>query len=313
MDHGALARLAADQHGVLSLAQAHSLGATDDQVRRRVEDGVWWRVHDGVFRIGGAPVTYQQELLAGCLAIGPEAAASHRAAAVLHGLLSYSQRPLEVTTTRLRSPERDGVIAHRLADLRPRWVTEVDGVAVTTVARTLVDLGAVAAPRTVEAALDKALGRRLVTYRDARDAMRAVARKGRRGVGTIRRLLDARIGEVLPAGVLEARMATLFRRTGLPEPRAEYVVTDEHAGFVAVVDFAYPERRLAIEVDGYEFHSSLQAVDYGNARDRLLASAGWLPAHFSWGDVERREERVVDDLRQLLRTRPPVFGTLSGA
>jgi len=146
---------------------------------------------------------------------------------------------------------------------------------------------------TVEAALDRAAGRRLVTYRDVRDAMLAVARQGRRGVGTIRRLLEDRVGHAFPAGVLEARMASLLRNAGLPCAIPEHTVTDEHGGFIAVVDFAYPSRRIAIEVDGYEFHSSPKAVDHGNARDRLLLAAGWRPLHFSWNEVEHHPDRVA--------------------
>ena len=168
----------------------------------------------------------------------------------------------------------------------------------TTVARTLVDLGAVASSRTVEAALDRAVGRKLVTYREVRDAMRAVARQGRRGVGTIRRLLEARVGEALPAGVFEATMTSLLRVAGLPPPASEYTVTDDHGGFIGVVDFAYPDRRLAIEVDGYEFHSSPTAVADRNQRDRLLIDVGWRTLHYSWAEVEHRPTEVGADIRR---------------
>jgi Protein of unknown function (DUF559)/Transcriptional regulator, AbiEi antitoxin len=295
--------IADDQLGVVSFAQLETSGLSRRQIERSLESGLLERLHVGVFRVRGAPATHAQRLLAACLAIGPEAAASHRAAATMHGLLNYAKPPVEVTTNRLRSPEIESVVAHRLADLHDRWVVSMDGVRVTTVARTLVDLGAVASPATVEAALDRAAGRRLVTYRDARDAMRAVARQGRRGVGTIRRLLDARVGEVLPVGVLAARMATLLRDAGLPELVAEHLVTDMHGGFIAVVDFAFVDQRVAIEVDGYEFHSSPKAVAHDNARDRLLITAGWRPLHFSWSDVEHRPHRVVDEILGTLNHR----------
>jgi hypothetical protein len=304
MDRTHMGTLADTQLGVVAVDQLQGLGVTRRQLQGLVALGALDRIHEGVYRVRGAPRTYEQSLVAACLAIGPEAAASHRAAAVLHGLLAYRERPVEVTTTRMRSPERDGVVVHRLADLHERWVELVDGTRTTTVARTLVDLGAVASPRTVEAALDRAAGRKLVTYRDVRDAMIAVARKGRRGVGTIRRLLEVRIGQVVPAGVFEARMSSLLLRAELPEAVPEYVVTDQHGGFVAVVDFAFPERRLAIEVDGYEFHSSPEAVADRNARDRLLAAESWFAAHFDWHDVEHHGDRVADEIRHLLRERP---------
>jgi uncharacterized protein DUF559 len=291
------------QLGIVTYAQLRARGMTRRQIERSLESAVLERLHLGVFRIRGAPVTYSQQLVAAGLAVGPEAAASHRAAATLHELLSFREPRVEVTTNRSRSPEVEGVVVHRLADLRERWVQLVGGVRVTTVARTLVDLGAVASPQTVETALDRATGRRLVTYRDVRDAMRAVARQGRRGVGTIRPLLDERIGRVLPAGVLAARMESLLRNAGLPRAVSEHVVTDEHGGFIAVADFAWPDRRLVVEVDGYEFHSTPKAVDHDNARDRLLLAAGWMPLHFSWNEVERHPERVAQEILGTLNTR----------
>jgi hypothetical protein len=298
VDIGSIGRLASKQHGVVSYDQLVARGMTPRQIERRVDNGSFERVHLGVMRLLGAPESYAQRLVAGYLAIGPEAAASHRAAACVHELLRYGDPPVEVTTIRRRSPEVSGVVVHRLMDLHQRWVVEIDGVRVTTVARTLVDLGAVASRRTVEAALDRAAGRKLVTYREVRDAMLAVARQGRRGVGTIRSLLDARIDEVIPAGVFSARMATVLRGTGLPRAVPEYTVLDEHGGFVAVVDFAYPEKRLAIEVDGYEFHSSPRAIRVRNQRDRMLSSIGWLALHFDWGEVERRPHEVASAIRR---------------
>jgi len=300
----AIGALAAAQHGVFSTAQAIAHGLTHRQILRRVHAGEWERVHVGVYRISGAPVTYLQSLRAACLAIGPEAAASHRAAAVLHGVLTYREPPVEISTTRLRSPLRERVTVHRLADLESRWVTTVNSVPTTTVARTLVDLGSVARSTTVEAAFDRAIGRRLVTVRAVRDALVAVARPGRHGVGPLRPMLEARLASSLPAGVAEARLASLLRKANLPPAVPECEVLDEHGGFVAVVDFGYPGQRLAVEIDGYEAHSTLRSFQHDRARDRLLSSVGWLAIHFTWWEVDRREPHVAAEIRlQLARRR----------
>jgi len=303
MDRRTVGTVAATQHAVITFDQLLELGMPPHHAQRFIDEGFLERVHAGVFKVRGAPWTYEQRLVAVCLAIGPEAAASHRAAATVHHVLRYKEPPVEVTTTRLRSPELEGVTVHRLSDLDERWVTVVNGVRVTTVARTLVDLGAVAALSTVEAALDRAAGVKLITYRGVRDAMIAVARQGRRGVGKIRRLLDARIGEVIPAGVLNARMQSLLRQAGLPRLEVEYVVRDAHGGFLAVVDFASPEHLLALEVDGYEFHSAPKALHDRNVRDRLLADDGWLTLHFDWHELDRQDPRVADQIRRQLRHR----------
>jgi predicted transcriptional regulator of viral defense system len=142
--HHEIAQLASSQLGLVRHAQAVELGMTERQIRYRVESGLWERVSLGVVRLRGAPQSREQALLAACFAIGPEAAVSHRSAATVLGLLRYRESLIEVTTTRRRSPEVRGVTVHRLADLHPRWVEAVDGIPTTTVARTLVDIGAVA-------------------------------------------------------------------------------------------------------------------------------------------------------------------------
>ena len=303
MDERAIGALARVQFGLISLDQVRRCGGSRDHAGRRVTTGLWERLHDGVFRITGAPTSYEQAVVAACLAIGVEAAASHRTAATLHGLLTFREPPVEVTTNRRRSPELVGVVVHRMADLNPRWVGERSGVSVTSAARTLVDLGAVCRPRTVEAALDRAIGRRLVTLRDVRDALVAVARQGRRGVGVLRPFLDERLGVAAPAGVMEARMSSLLQRAGIQGALQEYLVTDKHGGFVAVVDFAFPDAHLVVEVDGYEAHVPLAAFRDGKVRDRLLIAADWLPLHFSWREVDRQAPRVAADIRRELRRR----------
>lgn len=312
MSDRALAAIARTQHGLLTLAQATEGGLTTTAVQCRLDRGRWERMHDGVYRVAGIPTSYRQRALAACLGIGREAAVSHRAAAVVHDLLRYRDPPTEVTTTRLRSPELDGVVVHRLADLHPSWVADVDGLPVTTVARTLVDLGAVAGLRTVEAALDRAIGLRKATLREVRHAMIAVARRGRHGVGKIRRLLEARGVAAVPSGIFEARMASLLRNADLPSAIPEHVVRDEHDGFVAIVDFAYPDARLAIEVDGYEEHAALRAFTSGHQRDRLLLDAGWEALHFTWDEVDGHPETVATEIWRHLHRRGAVWTTGSG-
>jgi hypothetical protein len=173
------------------------------------------------------------------------------------------------------------------------------------VARTLVDLGAVTRPATVGAAFDRAKGRALVTPREVRHAMRAVARQGRRGVGTVRLVLAKEREGELPSGVAEARMASLIRDAGLPGPVPEFTVTDEHGGLLAVVDFAYPDRRLAIEVDGYEAHSPRAAFRKDRSRDRLLAEVDWLALHYTWPEVDARLPHVASEIARHYRRRAP--------
>jgi hypothetical protein len=302
VNENGIIEVASRQHALVTWDQALDRGFTPTTIQRRVELGRWERMQLGVFRVAGAPESYEQRLLAACLAIGPLAAVSHRAAAMLHGLLTFSTPPIEVTTTRARSPELRGDAAvHRLADLTPESVTAVAEVPCTSVARTLVDLGAVCSPSTVEAAVDRALGRHVVTIVDLEAVVREVGRKGRRGVGTMRKVLANRRGDDRPAGVLEARMLSLLRQSGLPEPRPEYEIRGQRGEFVARVDFAYPGVKLAIEVDGFEPHTALDVFRDDRKRQNRVMALGWTMLRYTWSEVDGRAPMVADGIARQLR------------
>jgi hypothetical protein len=302
-----VAKIAADQHGLVTWEQALGAGVH----RRSIEDHVarhrWQRVHEGAYRIAGAPRTWRQDLLAGCLAIGGRVAVSHRAAATAAGVLPTAFDGVELTVVYARNPAPRGVIVHRLADLTERWIEMRDGIPCTTVARTLVDLGAVVPLGVVARALDRAVGRKLVTLGEVRRALDTVARKGRRGVGVMRTLLDERGVGTDPAGVFEARMAALLRAHGLPPADAEHEVRDERGLFLGRVDFAYPALALAIEVDGYESHVTLDAFRHDRARQNDLVEAGWTVLRFVWRDVDRMHPSVAS---RIARTHARLLGSV---
>jgi hypothetical protein len=291
--------VAAAQHGLLTREQAVAMGVRRQQLEYRLGDRTLVPVHEGVYRFAAAPVTHEQSLLAACFGAGHLSAVSHRAAADVHGI--WSTRDLvEVTVTRERAPELHGVTVHRIADLSERWIVHVDAVPVTTPARTLVDLGAVLPLGSVGPALDRALGRKLVSLAEVRAALDAVARKGRAGAGVIRRLLDERQRGSSGVGVLALRLQSVMRRYGIPDPVPEYTVLDEHGGFVGRVDFAYPELQYAIEADGYEAHSTPRAFQHDRARQNDLVDLGWTVHRFTWTDVDRRAGLVANRILHVL-------------
>jgi predicted transcriptional regulator of viral defense system len=292
-----ITQLAESQHGLISRAQALELGLSAEAIQRRLSCGRWTAIHEGVYRVGGSVASLAQSRLAAVLAVGPVAAVSHRAAADVWGLWWSNPPMIEITTTRDQSPELDGVAVHRMADLHPRWITAVDGMPVTTVARTLVDLGAVMPAKRVAMCVDRALGRALVSATEIETARRAVARQGRRGAGVIRRVLAPRLGREPVAGVFEARMARLLSDQGLPEAVPEYEVRTALGTFVARVDFAYPELKLAIEVDGLEAHSSIDAFRHDRARQNALVAEGWTVLRFTWTEVDRGSAAVGHTIR----------------
>jgi len=300
------------QHALITLDQARAEAMTARAARHQIDMGRWVRSHVGVYRVAGAPASWRQDLMAACLAAGDGAMASHRSAARLWGLIG--EELLEVSMPRPGCHRLAGVVVHRSTDLHTTRALHCDGIPVTPPARTLVDLGAVVHQRVVEWALGVALGRQLVTADDLRSTLDAVGRKGRRGAGVLRRLLESTSdGELGSESVLEARMWRVCRDHGLPAPVGQHEV---RAGrrFVGRVDFAYPDVRLAIEVDGYESHSSLGAFRQDRARQNELVAAGWTVLRFTWHDVTRQPERVATSITRVLGALDPhVPGALGDA
>lgn len=293
-----LSALAESQHGLLSKEQAARAGLVDHQVKHQLTTGRWVVVHDNVYRLAGAPESVSQRRMAAVLAIGSLSAVSHRAAAEMHGIWNSTPPTVEISTTRAHSPELDGVhVVHRLEDLHERWVTAVDGIPCTTIARTLVDLGAVLPEREVARCLDRALGRTLVTVAAVERARSAVARRGRRGAGVIRRVLAPHLACEPVAGVFEARMARLLAEHGLPAVVPEHEVWTDGGAFVARVDFAYPQLRLAIEVDGFAAHSGVDAFRRDRSRQNALVAAGWTVLRFTWTEVDGGAPHVASTIR----------------
>src|SRR4051794_18426125 len=149
---GRIGALAARQHGVVSLAQLVALGLSRDAVYRRARAGQLHRVHTGVYAVGHTRLTQRGRWMAAVLAGGEGAALSHRSAASLRGLLAV-RGPTHVTVPRtLRN--RDGIQFHAQS-LQFDELTEYDGIPVTTVARTLLDIAATE-PRELERAFNEA-------------------------------------------------------------------------------------------------------------------------------------------------------------
>jgi len=104
-------------------------------------------------------------------------------------------------------------------------------------------------------------------------------------------------------------MLTLLRVRGVPSPIAQHTVLDGHGQFVGVVDFAFPEMKYAIEVDGYESHAGLREFRHDRVRQNELVDLGWTVHRFTWNEVDRLSSRVADRVRlrhhQLLGTLKP--------
>ncbi|HET9442421.1 MAG TPA: DUF559 domain-containing protein [Acidimicrobiales bacterium] len=295
----ALTRVAAVQHALVTTAQCRRLGIAASTT------GVWVRrgwlewVQPHVLRVAGSPETFEQQLLGAVLGAGPGAAASHRAAAFLWGLVE--EAPAEVVVPYRRNPRLRDVAVHRSRD----GIAAVhrQGIPVTSPMRALVDLAAVEA-EAVEDALDRGLAARLFTVASVESELAGLGRPGRTGGGRLRVVLQRRaLGAAVPDGLLEPRFARLLRRHRLPAAVFQHPVRWRGRDFR--IDFAYPAQRIAVEVDGYEKRSTPEAFQHDTERQTALATLGWTVLRFTWADVVDRPAYVASTLFTVLVERHP--------
>lgn len=273
--HEIMARIAAEQHGVVQRDQARRAGLTKAQIETQLRVGAWVRVDEGVFRSAAIPQTLESRLMAACLTGGEVVAASHRSAAELLGLPGRSRSIVEITCCRWGRSHRKGIVVHESLALEEQDVTSVRGIPTTTVERTLLDLGAVRGYLTVQMAFDRAVGAGMTTWTRTNDALMRLARSGRPGVTKLRAALRARANTAVPESEQETALLALLIANGLPEPLPQYSIVDGSGAFIARVDAAYPGSRIAIEYDSDLYHSDRNALARDNLRRNRLIAAGW--------------------------------------
>lgn len=291
-----LASLAEHQHAVFDVPLLDHLGFSPDQRRSRVERGLWIPMFRGVYRLAGAPVTWMSTLCAAVLAGRPPAAAAMRSAASLWAIDGGDRRLQELMCPRWRRERSPTLIVHETKDLDERDLTVVHGIRVTTVERTLLDLGAVRHPLTVERALETALREELTTLPELRSTLRRRGKRGRNGAGVLRNLLDQRDPDRrLTESTMEMRLLQVLRAHGLPEPVTQFEIRDG-GRFVARVDAAYPDLRIALEYESFAWHSAREAIVKDNARRNAVVGAGWAPIAVTWADLKSGGQHVCDEI-----------------
>jgi very-short-patch-repair endonuclease/predicted transcriptional regulator of viral defense system len=290
-----LARHAAALHAVASTAELRALGLSAGGIHRRVRNGRLHPIHRGVFAIGHPRLTREGRWRAAVLACGPDAALSVRAAGALWRVRPSSRARIDVTTPHRGRRGPAGIDLHRVRRLAPEDVTVVDGIPVTTLARTLVDLAEVVDEQGLARAVHEAEVLRII---DVRAVRLAIARaNGRRRVGALAAVLDRAEPVVMTRSELERRMHDLCRAAGLPRP----LINEPVEGFV--VDFLWRDARLIVETDGAATHLTRRAFEADRARDVQLTLAGYRVVRFTFRQVRDEPERVAAALRGLLSGR----------
>jgi predicted transcriptional regulator of viral defense system len=282
-----LAERAARQHGVVARWQILRDGFSRQMVERRIGRTLH-PVYRGVYAVGHPELAPRGRLTAAALVGGPGSAVSHRSAAEMWGMLEGPSAMIHITAPgRGAAAQRPGLVVHRSARL-PRTV--VDGIPVTTPARTLVDLAATAPRRLVDRAVAGAERQRVFDLQAVKAEM--LRRPGARVLtAAIAHLDDAPTNEEL-----EVRFLELCARHGIPRPEVNAPVGR------FTVDFLWRDQRVAVETDGMATHGTATAAVADRRRDAALTRAGIRSQRFTWHQVTRAGEEAdtVATVRALL-------------
>lgn len=300
--------LARPHAGVVSRRLLREAGWSPSQIDRAVNLGALHRLGRGVYRTAGAPVSRSAARHAAILLLGHDAVIAGRSAAELHGFADPRPGPIEVLVPHhLRAPEhaRELVRVRRTRSLPQAHRTDVDGLGVTTPPRTLLDLAARMSRDRVLESTAAALRSGVTTAAEI-DAL-LTARPRVAGRGRLRQALAVLEGDgALARSGVEVVALDALIAGGLPRPVVAHRVHDAAGRLLAEVDLAYPAHRLAIEIDGYRWHSSPAAKRADEARQNHLVMAGWTVLRFSAGDVRHRPHELVATVRATLATLPLV-------
>jgi very-short-patch-repair endonuclease len=291
-----LADLAERQYGVVTYRQMRELGLSNGHIHRASKASRLRRLHRGVYAVGHKRLSRHGICLAATLTCGEGTLLSHRSAAWLWGFLpSFPSEP-EVTVPS-RGHRRHGIRVHRTAGMPDHDYTTLEGVPVTSAARTLYDSAGVVSARDRSRAVDRA------KRTGQLDLVELDAILARRGHTVEARLLRQALTLYRKPVFDRARSELLFlealEEEGLPLPRFNCWVEKWE------IDAYWEAERFAVEVDGWESHSSREAFESDRLRQEEMKLAGIDCIPISARRIEMEPRQVAQNLRVLLTRRRP--------
>jgi very-short-patch-repair endonuclease len=292
-----IAAVAERQYGVVSRLQLRECGLKESAIDRRLRAGRLHQLHPAVYSVGHKLIPREGRWMAAVLTSGPDAVLSHWSAAALWMIRPNARTRVDVTVPhRSRSSDR---IRRHISQLPADERTVEEGIPVTTVPRTILDLAATEDADLVENLLRESEFLQLSDRLSLPDLLERYP--GKRGTRKAQVALE-RLKEDPPGrkhSPLEERFSPFLRQHSLSLPRFnDWIVLGDKR---YQVDCHWPELRQIVELDGWGAHSNRTAFREDRARDRRLSAAGYTVTHITWNQLDDEAEAIAADLRALLR------------
>jgi very-short-patch-repair endonuclease len=276
---GDVRALAARQHGVVTRSQLIAIGMSAAAIGRHVKAGRLRPYHAGVYLVGPIEPERAREMAA-LMAGGRSATVSHTSAMGLWKLLRHElAEPVHVSVPASDNRRRPGLLFHRVGELADDEWTLIDRIRVTTPGRTLVDAAGMLGSHELELAIATAERERLITGSELSALLERYPR--RPGVGVLRALLRDGAGPHFTRSEAERQCRGMLRAAGLPPPHANVAVGPYE------LDLFWPEENVAIEIDGWEFHSTRSRFEGDRRKDNWLRARGVEVIRLTWRQITR--------------------------
>ncbi|WP_159067444.1 type IV toxin-antitoxin system AbiEi family antitoxin domain-containing protein [Gordonia iterans] len=285
-----LRSILASQEGVVTLVQTRACGLHRSAVARKCASGEWERIGPSVYRATDHRLTVRARIRAAVWSAGPRAVLSGPAAAFWRGMSTDPPTTIHVTVPRHRGSRKTfatslGPVTLWYRDLDPVDRTTVRNLATTSAALTVLDTVALQGIEFLDRVLQsKAVDLPMLIAADARYPRR-------RGAQAVSAMLDHAAAGARSAAERRA-LAVMLDDADLPPFELNYPAVGSYE-----VDVAFVEQRIAVEIDGFAFHSDAHAFQRDRTRGNALSAAGWTVLHFTWADIVERPRETVAMIR----------------
>lgn len=301
------------QHGVVARFQLVAAGIPPTTIDYGLASCFLFPVFSGVYSVGRPELSEQGLWMACVLVSGMGAALGGRTAAIAWG---FQDRPVSPVTVvrpgndgrrgraRLKAQGHNSRVS--LLTSRCRWlsedhVTRLQGIPILHIEPLLLQLAGQMKPDDFQYAFWEADRKRGLN--DQRLEACLEMSHGRPGGGAFRESIDCRMPHIQEAlSILEVLLMELDRRGDIPSPEVNRNVEGH------IVDFRWTSRRLAVEVDGYEFHRGHGSFERDAERNNDLRARGWTVLRFTYRMLKYRPDYVIRTILNALESHPEEAG-----
>jgi len=288
----------AERHdGLITTDVARESGQTKRQLAAERASGHTREVRRRVAVVNGTPPSWRQAVRAVLLSCGDHVAASHWSSLALLGVHAESKvDDIHVITNLAHRIQLDGVISHRSGVLEEGDVIRRDGMPCTSPLRTVLDLSGPLSAVALGKVVDEMLRKRLLTIEALRERVGRTRPAPGRSVATLRKVLSQRLPGYDPGeSELEARIVRIIEAHDLPRPAHQHRLRYGKNRYR--LDFAWPDRKLYLEGNGFGSHMLATDLDGDARRQNQLVLDGWVPIEITWRmtDIE-----IADTIRRFI-------------